>query len=403
MLAREEDIVMRIATTTAGLGLRRASVGVVLTKVSYHPKYKRTMVKGTFVISGWQYQLVRIGNDTVDFTPLSRVCAMCNAQTTPYEMAFVAHKCNNEKLHIFFCTIELSWTPQAEQLLVQYKEVFGCLPRPKYHRDVEWLSSELEHWKKKQAPKTPWGKKRSSSVVAATSQPQPKRGHKDSPRLGRSGFVNFENPRETMETTLVIKKNKKNQLLNKELFKYEYPRWIFGVVEDYTITNLLIGSTVTVKEGQAKIVNIVDGEYHVKVGKSKEVEFFDEKGIQSFFNVKAVFEYIVKWGDDRKTTHSAQALKPLFNPLHKNDGVVTTFEGEDPLLFSVEYRCIKHDSKKKLWVYAIRVLKENKDGTWIKTKQLEFVPITDFTPVKITPVRIGKKIRSFELDEPRFW
>ena len=38
-----------------------------------------------------------------------------------------------------------------------------------------------------------------------------------------------------------------------------------------------------------------------------------------------------------------------------------------------------------------------------KTKQLEFVPITDFTPVKITPVRIGKKIRSFELDEPRFW
>ena len=206
-----------------------------------------------------------------------------------------------------------------------------------------------------------------------------------------------------METTLVAKNNKKNPNLNKEVFKYVYPRWVFGVVEDYTITNLLIGSTAMVTEGRAKIVNIVDGEYHVIVGTSKEVEYFDEKGIQRFFNVKAVFEYVVKWADDRKTTHSAEALKLLINPLQKNDGVVTTFEGEDPSLLSVESRCIKHDSKKKLWVYAIKLLEEKKDGTWAKTNREFFVPIADFTPVKISPVGVGKNIRRFKLDEPKFW
>ena len=69
---------------------------------------------------------------------------------------------------------------------------------------------------------------------------------------------------------------KKNPYLNRDAFKYEAPKWIFGVVCDYRITNFAVGDTAKAKEGQAKIVKMVDGYFVVTIGNSEEV-YVDEK------------------------------------------------------------------------------------------------------------------------------
>ena len=95
---RDEDVVFRITSERAGIGLKAEAVGankttvILMNKLLHNKKlYKRKTLKGTFV-PGCHYQLVRVGRDDVSTSPLAKVCDIIKMQETPFEMGFVELK-----------------------------------------------------------------------------------------------------------------------------------------------------------------------------------------------------------------------------------------------------------------------------------------------------------------------
>ena len=195
--------------------------------------------------------------------------------------------------------------------------------------------------------------------------------------------------------------------LNKEVYAYRSPRWLFGIVKDFRPVNVKVGDTVVMpdldgNDCDGKIRSIKDGKYSVRFKGESDDETFDEVYALKYMKKDVVLEYKVEWANSKVEYFRLEELKTYLTPLRKDDGVVTTFAGEDPSLWVVEYKCISNEERKKLWIYAIRMLKENRDGTYTKTKREEYVTIEDYTPCKIS--RVGKtKNPNFKLEEPKFW
>jgi hypothetical protein len=192
--------------------------------------------------------------------------------------------------------------------------------------------------------------------------------------------------------------------LNKEVYAYRSPQWLFGIVKDFRPVNVKVGDTVVIPDlsgddCNGEITRIKDGKYSVRFKEESEDETFDEMYALKYMKKDVVLEYKVEWANAKVEYFRLEELKTYLTPLRKDDGIVTTFAGEDPSLWVIEYKCISNEERKKLWIYAIRMLKENRDGTYSKTKREEYVTIEDYTPCRIS--RVGKA--SFKLDEPKFW
>ena len=113
-----------------------------------------------------------------------------------------------------------------------------------------------------------------------------------------------------------------------------------------------------------------------------------------------IMNYVIEYEDGKTENANKDEVKRLLAPLKANDGIVTRFDGEDPTLWIIEHRCVQHATSETTWIYAIRQLREAKIGLgYVKSSRKEYVPINDFTPVKLLK---GANSR-YNLDEDKFW